>query len=110
MTKFNDNLIISASIKDYRETYELGCLIDNQGKYTNPWLSFNSSVDAWNASDYLYNKLLPALHSWKNNIKIKEHQDELEEVKVVITESDFSIVLELLEKGEELGFFDEFKK
>jgi hypothetical protein len=111
-SKFDDNLIMSASIKDYGETYELGCLIDKNGKYEIPWLSFkDKKVDCWDGSEWIYNTLLPILRKFRaNELFSPLEREEFRETLEVIPEEDLEIVLEMLEKGESLGFFDEFKQ
>lgn len=109
----SNNLTISTSIKSYPdEKYNLSALLDDKGACTMCWLSFkihnglHKEDKCWDNDEYLSEKLLPLLQKFKTD-KWSLSLEDLSKLKELtqegLPEEDFPIVLEMLEKGVELG-------
>ena len=113
--EIDDNLAVYTQIDTFgaeNEIYSLSALLCKNGNYVMFSLVLPDDLgenNFWDSEAWLYN-LLIQLRKWRARKIDVEVEELLNNEEFIIPEADFEDVLNVLEKGDSLGFFKEIKQ
>lgn len=95
------------NIESIGKDYVLSALLEEDGSYCMPSLKIDD-LEFWDNDFFLYN-LLTVLKLWEKRQLIDSNILFLKNDVKEIPEEDYEYILELLEEGDKLGFFNKTK-
>lgn len=104
-----EELLVYTTIASYEgeEKYKLTVGIEEDGTYYMPSLTFISKSGLevyYDNEEYIFNELYNVLDTWFTEKKVTDLDTLVETLKSIPVE-DFQVVLDILNKGLQLGFY-----